>query len=255
LAVTQRIWRLGVENNRICVSSFWGRIFLLIVLNPLIPLVFAENPNSALLEAINYNKLAIAEPNLTAEGINYAVIARSLTYSDGIPQNDYKPDTNLDYLQNARINCFDYASLVSSVSSHSTDICSILLAADGDGYYTGLTPQAAADVYEFWYFLGQNIFPQDPPDSEIITASFGSPAADWWTRGFQAMAEHHNKIIFAAIGNGESNSQLPLYPGAGANVIGVGVASSVISDSNLPGGFNLALPEYTTAGPTSANTC
>jgi hypothetical protein len=93
------------------------------------------------------------------------------------------------------------------------------------------------------------------PDSDIITASFGSPVSDWWTRGFQAIAEHYNKTIIASIGNGKANSQPPLYPAAGSNAIGVGVVSSNLTDSNHPISFNLALPEYSSTGPTSAQTC
>lgn len=228
---------------------------LLLCINPLVSAVSAENPNSALLDAAGFDKLERIDPNLTTAGINYGIIARSLTYSDGIPQNDYKPDINLDYLENAQISWFDYASPAPSNSPHSTDICSILLGEGRQSNFTGLTPQASADIYEFWYFLGEHIFPQNPPDSEIITASFGSPVSDWWTRGFQSMAEKHNKVIIAAIGNGKSNSRLPLYPAAGGNAIGVGLVCSTSRDSNSPDRFNLALPEYSTAGPTSANTC
>ena len=144
--------------------------------------------------------------------------------------------------------------------AHSTAACSILLGNDpnasneqlGDLNYRGAAPQAKADVYEFWHFLVNNIFPQLPPDDDIITASFGSPFDDWWTRGIESLADKYGLVVVAGIGNGLDAHDSALYPAAGSNVIGVGVIDSVESVNpaiNLTH-FALAWPEHSSCGPT-----
>jgi hypothetical protein len=127
----------------------------------------------------------------------------------------------------------------------------------GDLYYLGIAPQGQANVYEFWHFLINNIFPQVPPDVDVVTTSFGSPFDDWWTRGFESLADKYGLLIVAGIGNGFDAHDLTLYPAAGSNVIGVGVIDSVeIENSaiNLKY-FSLPWPEHSSFGPTGDNRC
>jgi len=71
------------------------------------------------------------------------------------------------------------------------------------------------------------------------------------------LAEHYGLIVVAAIGNGTDAHDPVLYPGAGANVIGVGVVDSVNTDdiaTNLAH-FALAYPEHSSFGPTGNEQC
>jgi hypothetical protein len=205
------------------------------------------------------------EPNLTGDGVKFAVISRSISYVDGEPQNDYRPNINHNCFKSAELSFQDEHWLPAGISPHSTAICSILLGEDpsgfnekiGEFYYQGAAPAATAEVYEFWHFLTNNIFPQLPPDADIITASIGLPFEDWWTRGIEAMAEHYGIIVVAGIGNGSNAYDPPLYPASGANAIGVGVVASVNSDNlatNLSN-FALAYPEQSSTGPTGSSRC
>ncbi|MHC4425793.1 MAG: S8 family serine peptidase [Planctomycetota bacterium] len=205
------------------------------------------------------------DPTLTGAGVKFAVICRSFTYLDGKPQNDYRPAIGHDCFKNSRFSFHEEAELPLGVSPHSTAICSILLGEDpcafhpdiGQFYYQGTSPQAQANIYEFEQFLINNVFAHVPPDADIITAAWGSQFEDWWTRGIEALAEHHGIIIVAGIGNGADAYDPVLYPGAGANVIGVGVVDSVNSEdpvTNLAN-FALAYPEHSSLGPTSNGRC
>jgi len=150
------------------------------------------------------------EPTLTGAGVKFAVISRSITYINGEPQNDYRPSIEHDCFKGKQLGFHDEAELPAGISPHSTAICSILLGEDPDAsnlhlgqfYYQGAAPQAQAEVYEFWHFLINNVFPQSPPDVDIITASIGDPCEYWWTRGIESLAEHYGLIIVAGIGNG-----------------------------------------------------
>ena len=176
---------------------------------------------------------------MTGSGVKFAVICRSNTYIDGEPQNDYRPNIEHNCFKDKQLKFRDQAELAAGISPHSTAICSILLGEDpnasnpqlGQFHYQGAAPQAQADNYEFWYFLTNNIFPHSPPDADIVTASFGTQFEDWWTRGIESMAEHDGLIVVAGIGNGSNAYDPLLYPGAGANVIGVGVVDSVNAEN------------------------
>ncbi|GAF75389.1 unnamed protein product, partial [marine sediment metagenome] len=107
------------------------------------------------------------------------------------------------------------------------------------------------------YFLSNNIFSGSAPDADIVTASFGNQFEDWWTRGIESMAERYGLIVVAGIGNGSHVYDSLLYPGAGANVIGVGVVDSVKTENlstNLAQ-FCLAYPEHSSLGPTNDGRC
>ena len=205
------------------------------------------------------------EPDLTGEGVTFAVICRSITYIDDEPQNDYRPDVEHDSFNSSRLFLHDKGQPPAGISPHSTAICSILLGEDpnaffpqiGQFYYQGIAPQAQADIYEFWYFLTNNIFEHLPPDADIITIDNGIQFEDWWTNGIESMAEHYGLTVVAAIGNGTDAHDPVLYPGAGANIIGVGVIDSVDTKdiaANLEH-FALAYPEHSTFGPTPDERC
>ncbi len=205
------------------------------------------------------------EPNLNGEGIKFAVICRSITYIDDEPQNDYRPDVEHDCLNSGRLFFHDQGQPPAGISPHSTAICSILLGEDpnafypqiGQFYYQGIAPQAQTDIYEFWHFLTNNIFEHLPPDADIITIDNGIQFEDWWTNGIESLAEHYGLTVVAAIGNGLDAHDPVLYPGAGANIIGVGVIDSV-DTKDLPTNlehFAMAYPEHSTFGPTPDERC
>jgi hypothetical protein len=205
------------------------------------------------------------EPNLTGEGVKFAVICRSITYIDDEPQNDYRPDIEHNCFNISRLFLHDPGQPPAGISPHSTAICSILLGEDpnafypqiGQFYYQGIAPQAQADIYEFWHFLTNNIFEHLPPDADIITIDNGIQFEDWWTNGIESLAEHYGLTVVAAIGNGTDAHDPVLYPGAGSNIIGVGVIDSIDTKdlaTNLEH-FALAYPEHSTFGPTGDARC
>ncbi len=231
---------------------------------------FAGNPQTPIIhpQAFNYTglyDLTEFDPNLTGLSVKYAIVARSLTYIEGQPQNDYRPNINHNAFANVGIKFHDRNLAASGISPHSTAICSVLLGNDPNAYnpgigyfhYKGATPLAQAEVHEFWHFVIENIFPNTPPEADIITASFGTQLQEWWTKGFDSMAQHHGLVVIAAIGNGSDAADPPLYPAAGANAIGVGVVDSLKTADlakNLAN-FALAQPEHSTLGPTDDGRC
>jgi len=205
------------------------------------------------------------DPTLTGAGIKFAVISRSYTYTDDEPQNDYRPDISHDCFKMSQFGFKDQAKLPPGISPHSTAVCSILFGEDpgafhpetGPFYYEGTTPRARADIYEFEHFVLNNVFTQVPPDADIITASFGFPFELPWTRGIELLAESYGVVVVASIGNGADSHAPVFYPGAGANIIGVGVVDSVNTEdlaTNLAN-FALAYPEHSSTGPTGDGRC
>jgi len=231
----------------------------------------AQEPQSAkalqpqALEHAGIYALKRIDPNLTGEGVKFAVICRSITYIDDEPQNDYRPDIEHSCFKDSLLSFHDQGQPPAGISPHSTAICSILLGQDPDAfyphtgpfYYQGTAPQAQADIYELWHFLTTNVFGHVPPDANIITIGFGDQFEDWWTKGIESLAEHYGIIVVAAIGNGTDAHDPVLYPGAGANIIGVGVVDSVNTEdpvTNLTH-FALAYPEHSSFGPTGDKQC
>ena len=217
------------------------------------------------LEQTGVYALREMDPNLTGAGVKFAVISRSYTYIDDEPQNDYRPDISHNCFETSQLAFKDQAKLPPGISPHSTAICSILFGEDPDAfdpklgqfYYQGVVPRAQADIYEFWYFILNNVFTQVPPDADIITVSFGYPFQHPWTRGIDLLAQSYGIVIVASIGNGTNAHSPVFYPGAGANAIGVGVVDSVNTDdlaTNLAN-FALAYPEHSSTGPTSDGRC
>jgi hypothetical protein len=206
------------------------------------------------------------DPVLTGSGVKIAVICRSMTYNaDGEPQYDYRPNTKHNCFLDTQITFLDDADQQVGISPHSTAICSILFGQEQGGYYPavgdfsfeGIVPSAEAEVYEFWHFSFNYVLAGLVPDADVVTASIGSRSEDWWTRGIESMVEQYGLIVVAGIGNGSDVQDPPLYPGAGANVIGVGVVDSVnsadpaISLSQI----GLAYPEHSSVGPTTDGRC
>ena len=205
------------------------------------------------------------DPALTGSGVKFAVISRSITYIDGEPQNDYRPDVEHNCFEDVDFRFSDQGDIPAGVSAHSTAICSILFGQDSEAFYPnlgqlsfqGAVPQAQADVFEFWHFLTDNVFANKAPDADIITACIGSQFEDWWTRGIEAMAEHQGIIVVAGIGNGKEVHDPVLYPAAAANVIGVGVVDCVKSDDAITNlqHFALTYPEHSSFGPAADGRC
>ena len=217
------------------------------------------------LEQTGIYSLKNIDPELTGAGVKYAVICRSFTYIDGVRQNDYRPSTIHNCFKSREFNFNGRSELSSGVSPHSTAICSILFGEDPDAFhpdigaffYQGATPEAQADIYEFWYFIFNYVFDHSPPDAEIVTVSFGSQFEDWWTTGIESLVEHYGLIVVASIGNGTDSHDPVLFPAAGSNVIGVGVVDSVNSSNqaiNLSN-FSIAYPEHSSFGPTADGQC
>lgn len=200
------------------------------------------------------------EPDLTGADVKVAVVCRSITYIDGIPQNDYRPNISHNCLKSANLSFHDQGTMAPGTSPHSTAICSILFGNDanasdstlGKFNYQGIVPDAEGRIYEFWHFLINNVSPQAAPDADVITLGIGTLFEDWWTRGIEAMAEHYGIPVVASIGNGSTAGDPVLYPGASANGIGVGVVNSVNTDSLATSlaNFALAYPESSSGGLT-----
>lgn len=225
----------------------------------------AKTMHPQALDYANISALKDLDPNLSGSGVNFAVICRSITYNDGKPQNDYRPFLDHNCFKAEQFTFNDHNELPAGISNHSTAICSILFASDPNAYnkeignfnYQGIVPAATADIYEFWHFLSNNVFTNTPPAADIITAGIGNQFEDWWTRGIESMVQHHGIIVVAGIGNGTDVYDPVLYPGAGANVIGVGVVDSVNTDELLLSlkNFSLAYPEHSSTGPTVTGRC
>jgi hypothetical protein len=205
------------------------------------------------------------DPNLTGKGVKFAVVCRSITYIDGKPQNDYQPAVGHNCFKNIQFNFHDLQHLPAGVSAHSTEVCSILFGRNPNAYndqignfsFEGAVPDASADVYEFWSFLVNNVFPASAPDVNVLTADIGYPLDDWWTRGIEAMVEKTGITAVVGIGNGTNSADPVLYPAAGDNVIGVGVVQSVNTGDVNTGlsQFALVYPEYSSKGPTTDGRC
>jgi hypothetical protein len=216
-------------------------------------------------DLVGINQLRQSDPNLTGHTTTVAVVSRSITYIDGRPQNDYRPDVNQACFAQTIFNVYNDTDPPAGVSEHCTEICSLLFGKDSDAYepslgafnYRGVVCDANAQVFEFWYFLKNKVFDNVRPDADVISISTGSAFEDWWTRGIEAIAEQYSTVIVAGIGNGEAANDPPLYPAASSNVIAVGVLQGVASDNspNAPDRFLVSQPEKSTCGPTADDRC
>ncbi|MBN2136344.1 MAG: S8 family serine peptidase [Sedimentisphaerales bacterium] len=233
--------------------------------------VWAEDPNALMpVQPLAFNHAGIhalrqIDPDLTGFGVNVAVICRSITYIDDVPQNDYRSNFAHRCLYNTPVTFHDQGSQTPGTSPHSTAICSLLFGRDDEAAYPplgrfryeGVLPEAQAQIYQFDHFVTENIINQVSPESGVLSASFGNEFENWWTRGIEALAQHQGLVVVAAIGNGTDAYDPPLYPAAGANVIGVGVVDSVNAAEIAVrlANFSLAHPEHSSHGPTGAGRC
>ncbi len=216
-------------------------------------------------DSIGINLLRQQEPNLTGQDTTVALVCRSITYIDGRPQNDYKPDLAHNCFANTNFTLYNDTELPASISEHSTAICSLLFGKDSDiseqssenFSYRGLVCDANAQVIEFWHFLKEQVFNNTQPEADVISASIGSVFEEWWTRGIEALAEQYGTVVVAGIGNGSDAYDLPLYPAAGSNIIAVGVVKAVPEDKAVQAciRFSWAHPDNSSCGPTVDNRC
>ncbi|MHC4552758.1 MAG: S8 family serine peptidase [Planctomycetota bacterium] len=204
-----------------------------------------------------------ADPNLTGEGVVVAAICRSMTYRNGKPQNDYRFNMDHDSLYKADVAFEDGSDGRFSVSSHATAVAGILIGNDDNAQHTdtetfsyrGACPEAVVDVYEFRRFETLYLFDKQPFAADIITLSLGEQYEDWWTRALDNLAAVQDSIIIASIGNGAGTDDL-LYPGAGANAIGVGVIDAAVDENGLSlSDFSTPNAYHSSAGPTDNNRC
>lgn len=217
------------------------------------------------LDRVGIYALRQIDPSLTGEGVSFGIVSRSVTYKDADPQNDYQPNMAHTCFQGAALRFFDDEAPAGGVSSHSTAICSILFGIDAEGtsphldpfLYQGAVPAAEGQIFEFQHFQTQYVWTQTMPEVDVLAASVGWPFEEWWTRGIEALAEHEGLIVVASIGNGAKASDPPMYPGASANTIGVGVVSSVNAEGPATSlsHFALAYPDRSSLGPTADGRC
>jgi len=260
------------------VRHFWGWVMLNAVKRKLISAllfcvlagsltVAADDSAAASLQPLGLNHAGVyalrqAYPNLTGHGVSLALVCRSMTYLNSTPQNDYRPNVAHRCLQNTEMVFHDTGDPAPDISPHATAIASILFGRDPNAFnpligvfdYEGLVPDALAQIYQFDHFINSNVIPQTPPAAKVVSASFGDEFECWWTRGIEALVEQQGLIFVAGIGNGTDALDPPLYPAAGANVIGVGVVDSVDAAELAAklANFALARPEHSSFGPTGS---
>ena len=125
-------------------------------------LLFATSVVAADLQSEEYNSIGInllrqKDPNLTGKNTTVALICRSITYIDGEPQNDYKPDISHRCFNETKFTLHNDLEPPAGISEHSTAICSILFGKDSDNgeqssqalNYQGLICDSNAEVFEF----------------------------------------------------------------------------------------------------------
>jgi hypothetical protein len=205
------------------------------------------------------------EPDLEGQGVTIAAVCRSFTYLQNMPLNDYRLNMQHQCFSDSSVGFVDGIGFEPGISEHSTAIGAILVGRDPNGYhpqldyfrYEGAAPEAQLDVYEFWRFVVNYVFGGKPLEADILTMSVGSTFDDWWTRGINHIAGTNGLIVVASVGNGSDVFDPPLYPGAGANVIGVGVVDSIETGKfsrNLRE-FSLPHAEHSSVGPTYDGRC
>jgi hypothetical protein len=216
-------------------------------------------------DPVNINALKSINPDLTGTNVKCALIARSFTYIDGKPNNDYRPYTDHNAFAENIFSFFESQAPNNSPSPHSTALCSILFGSDPNAFFEpisnfrfqGVIPEADPQIYEFWHFLQNYAFKNIPPDANLITASFGTQFPSWWTRAIESLIETSGIPLIASAGNGLLASDPLLYPAAGDNAIAVGVVNAVNSKSIANTLENFALPsaENSSFGPTDDKRC
>ncbi len=263
---------LDLSDKKIRVNALLSALAIAMLVLPCVRSLAADDSAGLYQPASLYYsgtyELRENDPTLTGAGTKIATICRSLTYLDDQPQNDYRINVTHDCLANSNITfagdsdpLFD----AENISSHATAIGGILAGSDPNGFhpdlgnfhYEGAAPDADLTVYEFQSFLSNYVYPAVDPNTDVLMLSMGEIFSDWWTRGLERMAQRDGLIVIAGIGNGTNVYDPTLYPGAGANIIGVGVIDSINSDEvadslNI---FSLASSKHSSGGPTDDNRC
>ncbi len=229
--------------------------------------IFAQNVSPAyalstqpyVLNTVGIYDLRVQDPNLSGQGVRVGVVARSVSYEGETALNDYQPNISHELFGKTVFSLFDDGTSDAGISPHTNAVCSILFGQDrsveslqwGSFQYQGAVPQAEANVYELTHFLKFSAFESDL-DLDVISLSWGWEVEDWWTRYFEALVEHQGMSVVASIGNGDDAYHRPLYPGASANIIGVGVVDSVTTANawTAMAYFGLPKPEHSSCGPT-----
>ncbi|MEN6426301.1 MAG: S8 family serine peptidase [Phycisphaerales bacterium] len=248
----RRLWVVALVMGLSAAGSAFGQGFSAIQ-----PQAFQWSGIQSLLQS---------DPTLTGAGVDFGVVCRSYTYdASGEPQNDYEPNLRHTCFQDAELSFHSDLAQIPGTSPHATAICSILFGQDPNGTalsldpfrYQGVVPESQGHVYEFWHFVKRYVYGQEKPQVDLISASFGQPLEDGWTRGIESLVEHTGLVFIASIGNGLNASDPSFYPGAGPNVLGVGVVSSVNAEDMATklSQFALAYPEESSAGPTEDGRC
>lgn len=220
----------------------------------------------AALDFTNTHSLWRADPNLTGEGVVIGAICRSMTYVDGEPQNDYRFNMSHNSLYDSDVSFTDGTDGQFGTSEHATSIAGILLGLDenashpdiGTFDYRGACPDASVNVYEFEQFSIRNLLGRHPIKEDIILLSLGDIFEDWWTRALEQAAAEKDFLVVASVGNGTSvYTPKPLYPGAGANVLGVGVVDAITDDDGTISLGNFSTPKSlnSSVGPTEDQRC
>jgi len=218
------------------------------------------------LEYANIYSLWRAEPNLTGQNVRIASICASQTYVNDRPQDDYRFNMNHKSLFDAGVRFTDNTDGRLGTSQHATAIAGVLLgldesAGDAEGNrfaYRGACPDADVTVHEFWRFVMFHLYGQRDFDADLVTLSFGEMFETWWTRALESAASQKDVLVVASIGNGSGvMTPQPLYPGAGSNVLGVGVIDSVIDPNGNPDlhQFSHARGVHSSMGPTGDLRC
>jgi hypothetical protein len=245
------------QTNRLTIS-------LLIVLMGTCVAAWAVPLEPAALEYARIRQLADDDPNLTGRGVLIAAVCRSMTYINDKAQNDYRINTNHNSLYRSDVAFADGTDGRFGISSHATAVAGILIGRDdnaqtpasGPFEYRGVCPEASVDIYEFWRFATMHLFDAQHFEADIVTLSLGEKYEDWWTRAVENLAVEKNLIVIASIGNGQQAYDL-LYPGAGANSIGVGVVNAAVDENGAVSLYEFSAPRsgHSSFGPTDDLRC
>jgi hypothetical protein len=217
------------------------------------------------LDFVGIYALRDIDPNLTGEGVKFGIVSRSYTYNGVEPQNDYAVPITHPCFADKGISFYDDGQTTAGISPHAAAVASILVGGDANGFapsvgsfeYEGVAPDANAEIYEFRYFIRDVVFSGKLPNVDVLTMSLGSQFEDWWTRGINRLAEANGITIVAGIGNGTSVDDPVLYPGAGPNVLAVGVVDSVNGPNDFINLANFSLPSllHSSVGPSPDGRC
>jgi hypothetical protein len=219
----------------------------------------------AALDFTNTHALYTMDPNLTGKGVVIGTVCASETYTNGRAQNDYRFNMNHQSLSDADVLFLDGTDGRYGISSHATSIAGILLGMDrtasypdiGSFEYRGACPDASVNVYEFNQFLAR-LFGGLSIEEDILVLSLGDMFELWWVRALEQTAAENDFLVVASNGNGTSSqTPMPLYPGAGSNVLSVGVVDALEDANGIVSVWDFSTPKAvnSSVGPTEDRRC